>query len=195
MIGNGPWSALSLSGAVFADRGGRGIRTPESGLVTALAVFKTGMLVRMTCDIAHLGAESVAHLSRTTVNLGRDRGEGDGSGLLLRLLLAAARPLAPDAPAHQDRGVERLGVVGALLGHHVLGDAEAVGRGQLLETGLPVEGRAELRRPGDEPVDQTVHQVGTDLDAVLQVGRADQRLEGVGEDRGLVPPAAGLLAT
>ena len=63
-------------------------------------------------------------------------------------------------------------------------------RGELLQAGLPVQARAERGGGRQQRVDQAVHEGPGDLDAVLEVDGADQRLEGVGEDRGLVPPAA-----
>ena len=46
----------------------------------------------------------------------------------------------------------------------------------------------------DDRVEQRVHGASGGLDAVRDVDRADQRLEGVGQDRRLVPTAGGLLA-
>ena len=46
-----------------------------------------------------------------------------------------------------------------------------------------------------ERVEQEVHDVGGDGDAAAEVDRADDRLDGVGQDRGLVATAGGVLAT
>ena len=46
----------------------------------------------------------------------------------------------------------------------------------------------------DQRVEQQVHDVGGGLEAAAEVDRADHRLDGVGEDRGLVAAAGGLLA-
>ena len=62
--------------------------------------------------------------------------------------------------------------------------------GQLLQARLPVQAGAEGRGRRHQRVDQPVHEGAGDLDAVLDVDGADQRLERVGEDRGLVAAAA-----
>src|SRR4051794_1101532 len=123
-----------------------------------------------------------------------ERPEGGGGGALLGLLLALAAALAADGGPHEDGGVEGLGVVRTLLGHHVLRDAEVQLCGELLQAGLPVQARAERGGRCQQRVDEAADEGGRDLDAVLDVDRADQRLDGVGEDRGLVPAAAALLA-
>ena len=85
-------------------------------------------------------------------------------------------------------------MVGALVVDDVLRDAEAVLGGELLQRGLPVEGGAERRGGLDERVEELVHEHRGDLDAAGEVDGADQRLDGVGEDRGLVATAGALLA-
>ncbi len=103
---------------------------------------------------------------------------------------AGAERLAAD-PGHRR---ERLGVVRALLAHHVLRDAERERRGQLLQRGLPVQPGAALGRVGQHRVEQLVHDLAGLVEAVLHVDGAEQRLQRVGEDAGLVPAAGDLLA-
>ena len=74
------------------------------------------------------------------------------------------------------------------------GHAEAEGGRQLLEGGLPVEAGAHRGGLLHERVEQPVHHLGGGLDAAGEVDRPDDRLDGVGQDRGLVATAGGLLA-
>src|SRR5581483_9377851 len=69
---------------------------------------------------------------------GADRHPGRLGGLLLGGLLGPSLAGPEDLPAHLDLGAERLLVVRAALGDRVLGHPEQLGRGQLLEGGLPV---------------------------------------------------------
>ena len=68
------------------------------------------------------------------------------------------------------------------------------GGGQLLEGGLPVEAGAHRGGRLHQRVEEAVHHLGGGLDAAGQVDRPDHRLDGVGQDRGLVATAGGLLA-
>src|SRR5437764_821731 len=68
--------------------------------------------------------------------------------LLLGLLLAPALAVAEILTGHPDGGGEVLLVVRALLAHHILRDAQAVRRGELLQAGLPVQAGTALRRVG-----------------------------------------------
>jgi hypothetical protein len=79
--------------------------------------------------------------------------------------------------------MENLGVIRPLLGHGVLGDAQAQARCQLLQTGLPVQTRTQRRRGLQQGIDQVMHQGAGHVDAVLQVHRTDQRFERIGQDR------------
>src|SRR5690606_26799138 len=115
-------------------------------------------------------------------------------GLLLGLLLAAALARAVLLAGDAHRGAEGLLVVGAALVDVVLGHPEHLRGGQLLQRGLPVQPGAEPGGGRDERVEQPVHQLGGGVQAEVQVDRADQRLQGVGEDGGLVPAAGALLA-
>jgi hypothetical protein len=85
--------------------------------------------------------------------------------------------------------VVRTGLVDA-----VLRDTEPEPGGQLLETGLPVEPGAALGRLRHQRVEQSMDDLRRHVQAVLQIDRAEQRLQRVGEDARLVPAAGSLLA-
>ena len=85
-------------------------------------------------------------------------------------------------------------MVGAVVLDDVLGDAEAVLGGELLQGGLPVEAGAHRRGRLHQRVEEPVDDLGGLVDAAAEVDRPDHRLDGVGEDRGLVATAGGLLA-
>ena len=76
----------------------------------------------------------------------------------------------------------------------VFGRAQNLRRGQLLQRRFPVQARAQARRAGDHRVEQAVHERVRRREALVQVNGADDRLQGVGQDRGLVPAAGALLA-
>src|SRR5580700_6665544 len=62
------------------------------------------------------------------VQLTAEARPGHAGGRLLRLLLGPAVATAAYLSPHQDQGIEQLGVIGALVGHLVLGeDVEAPG--------------------------------------------------------------------
>ena len=117
------------------------------------------------------------------------------SGGLLGLLLGATHPVAVQPLAHPHLGGERLHVVRALVGDHVLGHAEPVLGGELLERGLPVQARPQRGGGLDERVEEPVHDGGGGREAAGEVHGTDHGLDGVGEDRRLLPPSRGLLAT
>ena len=76
----------------------------------------------------------------------------------------------------------------------VLGDAEPVLGGELLEGGLPVQAGADAEAAsisGSNSRCTTCAELSKPPD---EVDRADHRLDGVGEDRGLLAAAGGLLA-
>ena len=102
--------------------------------------------------------------------------------------------LAEDLGAHYRLGREHLEVVGALVGEGVLRDADPERRGQLLQGGLPVEGRPHPRRGRHERVEPVVDQRRRGVRAAGQVDRADHGLGRVREDRGLVATPGALLA-
>jgi hypothetical protein len=85
-------------------------------------------------------------------------------------------------------------VIRAALVDVILGYAQHLGRGQLLKRGLPVQARAQPGRARDHRVEQPVHQPVGHVQALVQVDRADDRLEGVREDGRLVPAPGALLA-
>src|SRR3712207_4325793 len=137
---------------------------------------------------------STSGSSGTGSGLGGERAPGRLGGLLLGGLLGAAGPGAVHGPPEDDGGGERLGVVGAVVVHPVGGGAEAPGGAELLQAGLPVQAGAAGGGLDQQRVEQPVDQVRGRLEAAPEVDGADQRLEGVGEDRVLLPPAGGLLA-
>ena len=55
-------------------------------------------------------------------------------------------------------------------------------------------GPRQAGRGLDQAVEEPVDQAAGRFEVVVEVDRPDQRLHGVGEDRGLVPAAGGLLA-
>src|SRR6478609_9501658 len=123
-----------------------------------------------------------------------DGGPGQGGGLLLGNLLGATGAGAEHVAPHGDLGLEPLGVLRAVLGDAVLGCAQGVAGGDLLQAGLPVQAGPQGGRLGQQRVDEVVHELAGGLDARRLVDRADDRLDGVGEDRVLVPPTGRLLA-
>src|SRR6478736_8532794 len=115
-------------------------------------------------------------------------------GLLLGFLLRATASLAEDLLADDDAGAELLLVVGPLLADAVLGPPQRRAGRHLLQARLPVESGPERGGLLDERVEVVVHEAGGEVDVGRQEHRADERLEGVGQDRGLVAAARGLLA-
>ena len=73
------------------------------------------------------------------------------------------------------------------------GAPQPVAGGDLLQARLPVQAGAERGRLGQQRVEQVVHELGGGVDARRLVDGADDRLDGVGEDRVLVAPAGRLL--
>ena len=84
-------------------------------------------------------------------------------------------------------------MVGAVVLDDVPGSAEAEGGAELLQAGLPVQGGAAGGGLDEQRVEQPVDDPGRRVEPAAEVDRADQRLERVGEDRVLLPPAGGLL--
>src|SRR4051794_17863980 len=122
---------------------------------------------------------------------GPPRGLG---GLLLGGLLRAAGALAVDRAGQEHGGGEGLGVVGSVVLDRVPGRAEPAGGGELLQAGLPVQAGAAGRGLDQQRVEQPVHDLCGGVQPAAEVDRAEQRLEGVGEDRVLLPAAGRLLA-
>ena len=177
-------------------RGGRSVHVSAAG--TGDAGVGTGSaVVRRRRTPASVGAVSGRYgLSRlgALVRGGPDGPPGGLGGLLLRLLLAAAGAGAVRDASDAGGSSEGLLVVGTGLGDQVLGHAEALGRGELLETGLPVQAGAEVGGLLDQRVEQPVHQFGGRVEALVEIDRADHRFQGVGEDGRLVPAARALFA-
>src|SRR5512132_1123422 len=114
--------------------------------------------------------------------------------LLLGLLLGAALAAAVGGAGHRHGGREPLGVVGPLLLDRVGGHPAQAGGGQLLERGLVVEGGPQAGRLHHPVLEQPAHQRGRPRQALVEVDGPEDGLEGVGQDRGLVPTAGELLA-
>ena len=102
--------------------------------------------------------------------------------------------LAEDLLADDDAGVELLLVVGSLLADAVLGRPERRAGRHLLQARLPVESGPERGGLLDERVEVVVHEARGEVDVGREEDGADERLEGVGQDRGLVAAAGRLLA-
>src|SRR6478735_11184853 len=113
--------------------------------------------------------------------------------LLLGLLLRPADAVAVHPALHPDAGGERLHVVGSLVLDEVLRDTEAVQRAELLQARLPVQPRAHGGGRLHHRVEEQVHGAGGVLEAAGEVDRPDQRLDRVGEDRGLLAAPGRLL--
>src|SRR6185437_6514011 len=79
------------------------------------------------------------------------------------------------------------------LGDVVLRHTERPARSQLLQGRLPVEPGAEPGGLVEQAGEHPEHELTRGFGAAVEVERADQRLDGVGKDRGLVPAATGLL--
>src|ERR1700735_4291362 len=126
--------------------------------------------------------------------VGGDEEVGGLGGELLGGLLRAALALAEVPRPHLDHRAEHLLVVGAAVPDVVLGHAEASVGGQLLQRRLPVEPGPEQRRALDDRVEQAVHEPAGLVEAAVDVGRADYRLERVGPERRLVAAAGPPLA-
>src|SRR6476661_7768037 len=90
---------------------------------------------------------------------GGDGDVGRLGGLLLGFLLGAAGAVAVEGLADLDLRGEGLLVVGALVLDDVLGHAEGVLGGELLEAGLPVQAGAESGGVLHQRVEEQVHDV------------------------------------
>src|SRR5215218_6034442 len=114
--------------------------------------------------------------------------------LLLGLLLGAPPAAAVGGAGDRHGGREPLGVVGPLLLDRIGRHPAQAGGGQLLERGLVVEGGAAAGGLHHPVLEQPAHQGGGPREALVEVDGAEQGLEGVGQDGGLVPAARQLLA-
>ena len=94
--------------------------------------------------------------------------------------------------ADGDRGDEVLVVVGTGLGDGVDGRRGAATGGDLLQARLRVHRGAEALGVGEERPDQSQHERRGRIAAGVEVDRADDRLDRVGEDRRLVGAAGQL---
>src|SRR3954466_8264869 len=132
--------------------------------------------------------------SGTTSGLGQGS-PGRLGGFLLGGLLGAAAAGAVRGAGEDDGSGESLGVVGAGVLDQVARGTESPGSAQFLEAGLPVQAGAAGGRFGQQRVEQAVHERSGRVQATTEVHRPDQRLEGVGEGRVLLPAAGRLLPT
>ena len=89
---------------------------------------------------------------------------------------------ANSSPATWRRAVKVFSWSGPAGGHDVLGHAEPVLGGELLQAGLPVEAGAARGDVLEQAVEQAVDDPGGLVQAAVEVDRAEHRLEGVGED-------------
>src|SRR6266566_8216160 len=85
-------------------------------------------------------------------------------------------------------------MIGAYRGDDVLRHTEATFGGQLLQAGLPVETGSVVRDVGEHLVEEAVNHLRGRRQPVLDVDRAEQGLDRVGQDARLVAPAGDLFA-
>ena len=140
------------------------------------------------------GDGHVARVAVRACELGADRAVRRLGRLLLGLLLRPPDAVAVGALGDSDPRGEGLQVVRALVLDEVLGHTEVVRGAELLQARLPVQPGAHRGGRLQHGVEEQVHQGGCALEAAGEVDGPDQRLDGVGEDRGLLSSAGGLLA-
>src|SRR5918998_415342 len=121
------------------------------------------------------------------------RAPGHLGGPLLGFFLGSALPRSLLHAGYRGGCGELLEVVWPFLDHSVLGHTHLVTGCELLEAGLPIQARTQQRSHHQQRVEQPVHHLAGCVHTVLQVHRADQCLDGVGEDAGLVPAPGELL--
>src|SRR5919106_2999751 len=127
------------------------------------------------------------------VRVGAQGTPGGLGGLGLGLLLAAAPPDSVDGSTDDGRRGEDLGVVGSLFGDAIVGHAEHALGGEFLQRRLPVQAGAQHGRGRDQVVHQPVDERRRGIQAAVQIDGADQSLDRVGQDRGLVTATRGFL--
>src|SRR5690625_3174392 len=118
---------------------------------------------------------------------------GGLGGLLLGPLLARAGAGAPPLAREHEGGGVVPGVIGALALDRVAGGLDPQGGGELLDPGLVIGAHPELGGAGEGGGDEPHDELPGRGQAVAEVDGAKDRLEGVGQDRILLPPARGLL--
>ena len=168
-------------------RHGSARRRPRRGRRRRRPVLHAASSGPPAVDPEHAGLPAVAPvLQRRPGRLG-----GPLLGLLLAAPLGAAVPLA----GHHHPGGERLGVVRAGLVDRVLrarrARSAAVSSCRLVFQSRPAPRPADSAISGSKSRWITLAAV---VQPVLQVDRAEQRLQRVGQDARLVPAAGGLLA-
>src|SRR6478735_5356007 len=153
----------------------------------------SGMVLLALVDGVRVGGRPDGHaLGRG----GQVRQRGTGGGLLGELLGPALAP-ADDVVVDADRGEEALLVIGAVVDDLVGGGALEAAGDELLQLGLVVgaagpTGTGDL--VGDAVAEQAEHQLPGGVEAAVDVDRPDHGLHGVGQDRGLLPSTARVLA-
>src|SRR5260370_18004753 len=126
------WLVMTCPGTAWCRRSARGWNTSAVSTVRPVIQFSRPRRTTSTSGSSGIGIGTlVDHLPD-----GRPRGLG---GLLLGLLLAPALTRAVGHATHPYRGAEGLLVVRAPLCHLVLGHAELLRCGQLLQRSLPAE--------------------------------------------------------
>src|SRR5581483_577386 len=113
------------------------------------------------------------------------RSRRGGLGLLLR----AALTLPPDLASNPYHGEEALCVIRALVADRVAGQLGEVAGRELLQAGLVVLPARSLARLPDAVAEQVDHHPLGRLPSRGEVHHTEDRFEGVGEDRRLLPAA------
>ena len=133
--------------------------------------------------------------TRLVRRVGRQRGPRLLGRELLGFLLAVAATLADLGAAEHDLGVERLLVVRAALERRRTPASRAM-RSAASSCSEVFQSRPAPRVAASSSAvgEQPQHERAGRLGAAVEVVGADDRLDRVGDDRGLVAPAAGLLA-
>lgn len=159
--------------------------------------FPTGAETRKSCGIARVFAATprAPSLRLRGVDAGAEFFIGRGGSCLLRGLLAPTTAVTEELVTQGNPGFEGLRVIRTIFGDNVLRHAERQGCGELLQAGLPVECRPEGCGDFDVGVHQPVHDARGDLNAVLNEHGADERFDGIGENRRLIAAASGFFAT
>src|SRR4051812_25776435 len=182
-------AAANPAGPRRSRRTGRGCRTSTRTIVAPRTCRSTPARTTSTSGSSGTalvrGGRGVAGEGLAETEALGDLAVRSLRGGLLGLLLRPADAVAVEALAHADLGGEGLHVVRALVRDDVLGHPEAALGGELLEGVLPARAAAERGGGLDQRVEEPVHALRGGLEAAAQVHRTDDRLDRVGDDRGL----------